>query len=119
MGATRITGTRLSFRVGPWDLKIDAEDIGEIRIQLLACGTLLRSRALVILLAKEDEAVSRDPNRSILYAEDQTTASAIESCDEDPGVLNPFRFFAVERLRQILEKDLSALFLDLGCCRFR
>jgi len=112
MGATRITGTRLSFRVGPWDLKIDAEDIGEIRIQLLACGTLLRSRALVILLAKEDEAVSRDPNRSILYAEDLTTASAIESCDEDPGVLNPFRFFAVERLRQILEKDLSALFLD-------
>ncbi len=112
MGATRITGTRLSFRVGPWDLKIDAEDIGEIRIQLLACGALLRSRTLVILLAKEDEAVSRDPNRSILYAEDLTTASAIESCDEDPGVLNPFRFFAVERIRQILEKDLSALFLD-------
>lgn len=112
MGATRITSTRLSFHVGPWDLEIDAEDIGEVRIQLFACGALLRSRTLVILLTKEDEVVCRAPNRSILYAEDLTTVSAIESCDEDPGVLNPFRFFAVERIRQILEKDLSSLFLD-------
>lgn len=112
MGATRVTGTRLSFRVGPWDLEIDAEDIGEVRIQLFACGALLRSRTLAVLLTKEDEAVCRDPNRAILYAEDLTTASAIEGCDEDPGVLNPFRFFAVERIRQILEKDLSALFLE-------
>lgn len=112
MGATRVTGSGLSFRVGPWDLEIDAEDIGEVRIKILACGASLRSRTFVILLAKEDEAVCSDPSRSILYAEDLTTASVIESCDEDPGVVNPFRLFAVERIRQILEKDLSALFLE-------
>lgn len=112
IGATRILGARLSFRVGPWDLDVDAEEFGEVRIKLLACGALLRSRTLAILLAKEDELVCRDPNRTTLYAEDLTTASAIEGCDEDPGILNPFRFFAVERIRQILEKDLSTLFLE-------
>lgn len=112
MGATRIPGDRLGFRVGPWDLEVDAEEVGEVRIKLLACGALLRSRTMAILLAKEAEVVCKDPNRSILYAEDLMATSAIETRDQDPGVLNPFRFFAVERIRQILEKDLSTLFLE-------
>lgn len=111
MGATKVDSTGLHHRVGPWDLQIDTEDAGELRIMVFACGKLLRSRALVLILAKEDEVICQDPNRSLFYAEDLMAERSTTDSDQDPRVLNPFRFFAVERIRQILERDLSGIFL--------
>jgi len=111
IGATRGGITELHYRVGPWDVQIDTEDIGEVRIRVFACGKLLRTRTLVLLLTKEDEAVCHDPNRSLFYAEDLAAVGSITDDDQDSRVLNPFRFFGVERIRQALERDLADIFL--------
>lgn len=111
IGATEIGSSGRQHRVGPWDLEIDAERTGEVRIMIRSCGKLLRERTLVLLLTKEDELVCGDPNRSLFYAEDLMAESSIADEDQDPRVINPFRFFAVERVRQILEQDFCSIFL--------
>lgn len=112
MGAARVAIAALHYRVGPWDVQIDTEDIGEVRIKVLACGKLLRTRTLVLLLTKEDEVICHDPNRSLFYAEDLLAVGSITDDDQDARVLNPFRFFGVERIRQALERDLADIFLE-------
>lgn len=111
MGSAKVGSIGLQYRVGPWDLRIDTEDIAEVRIKVLACGKLLRSRTMVLLLTKEDDVACRDPNRALFYAEDVTAVGSITDSDQDPRVLNPFRFFGVERIRQTLERDLADIFL--------
>lgn len=111
MGATKVGDTGLHHRVGPWELQIDTENSGEVRINVFACGQLLRSRTLALLLTREDELVCRDPNRSLFYAEDLMVGGANRETGQIPGILNPFQFFAVERLRTIIEHDLSDIFL--------
>lgn len=111
MRAARGGVTELHYRVGPWDVQIDTKDIGEVRITVLASGKLVRTRTLVLLLTREDEAVCHDPNRSLFYAEDLLAVGSITDDDQDPRVLNPFRFFGVERIRQALERDLAAILL--------
>ncbi|MBN8506775.1 MAG: hypothetical protein J0L58_20095 [Burkholderiales bacterium] len=112
MRAERIVSSKLGFRVGPWDLEIDAEHLGEVHIRIHALGELLRTRTIVLLLAKEAEPIEESPLRSTFYAEDLTATGETGVQDQDQRVLNPFRFFGVERIRQILERDLSELFLD-------
>ena len=111
MGAARTGGSGLHYRVGPWEIQVDSEGVGEVRIKVLACGKILRSRTMVLLLAKEEETECSVPDRSVFYAKDLMSVGASEDRDEEPGVLNPFRFFAVERIRQILERDLCEIFL--------
>ena len=111
MGATEVGSSGRQHRVGPWDLEIDAERPGEVRIMIRSRGKLLQERALVLLLTKEDEVVCRDPNRSLFYAEDLMAGGSITDEDQDPRVLNPFKFFAVERVRQVLEHDFCRIFL--------
>jgi hypothetical protein len=112
MRATRVDSTGLRYRVGPWDVQIETKDIVEVQIKVLACGKLLRTRTIVLLLAKEEETECHAPDRSVLYAEDRMTEGAIEGSKHDPSVLNPFRFFSVERVRQVLEHDFSEVFLE-------
>lgn len=112
MRATKVDSTGLEHRVGPWDLQIDTKDSGEVRIKVFACGQLLRSRTLVLLLTREDEVVCRDPNRSLFYAEDLMVGGVNKEGGQIPGILNPFQFFAVERVRKIIEYDLGEIFLD-------
>lgn len=112
MGAVKFSGTQFQYCIGPWEIHIDAENVGELRIKVLACGKQLRSRTLVSILAKEETVECSDPNRSVLYAKDLTAEDVTEGRYESPGVLNPFRFFGVERIRQIIEFDLAELFLD-------
>lgn len=112
MGATKVGSSGLEHRVGPWDLQIDTKDNGEIRIKVFACGQLFRSRTLVLLLTREDEVVCRDPNRSLFYAEDLMVGGANKEGGQIPGILNPFQFFAVERVRKLIEHDLGGIFLD-------
>lgn len=111
MGGTKVCDTGLQHRVGPWDLQIDSKDSAEIRIKVFAGGQLLRSRTLALLLTREDELVCRDPNRSLFYAEDLMVGGANQDGGQIPGILNPFQFFAVERIRKIIEHDLSDIFL--------
>lgn len=111
MGASEVGSAGRQHRVGPWDLEIDAEHTGEIRIMILSSKKLMQERTLVPLLTKEDEVVCRDPNRSLFYAEDLVAADSIADEDQDPRVLNPFKFFAVERIRKILEHDICRIFL--------
>lgn len=108
MGATEVDSSGRQHRVGPWDLEIDAERTGEVRIMIRSRGKLLQERTLVLRLTREEEVVCRDPNRSQFYAED---LMAEGSKDQDPRVLNPFNFFAVERVRQVLEHDFCGIFL--------
>ncbi len=111
MGATKVCDTGLQHRVGPWDLQIDSKDSGEIRIKVFAGDQLLRSRTLALLLTREDELVCRDSNRSLFYAEDLMVGGANQGGGQIPGILNPLQFFAVERIRKIIEQDLSDIFL--------
>lgn len=111
MGATKVGSTGLEHRVGPWDLQIDTKDSGEVRIKVFAGGKQLRSRTLVLLLTREDDVVCRDPNRSLYYAEDLMVGGANKEGDQKPGILNPFQFFGVERIRQMLEHDFGDIFL--------
>jgi len=112
MGAAPTDTGRLSYRVGPWDLRIDGDDLCEVRVKVQACGKLLRTRTIVLLLAKEEEALCCAPDRSIFYADDLMAVDATDGLEQDPGVVNPFRFFSVERIRQLLERDLGEVFLD-------
>ncbi len=112
MRAVRVGTTELHYRVGPWDVQIETEDIGEVRLKVLACGKLLQTRTMVLLLTKEDEAACRDPIRSLFYAEDLMAEGPINNEGGDPNVLNPFRFFAVERIRNMLEHILGDIFLS-------
>ena len=111
MGSTKVGSTLLQHRVGPWDLQIETEDCGEILIKVFAGGKLLRSRTLVLFLTRDEGVVCRDPNRSLFYAEDLMVGSAMTEGDQVPVILNPFQFFAVERIRQVLERDLGDIFL--------
>jgi hypothetical protein len=111
MGGTRADLEGLCYRVGPWDLRIE-EQLGELRINLFACGRMIRSRTIVLLLSKEDGTESRAADRSVFFAEDLQAASEVKQQDHDSRVLNPFQFFAVERVRQLLEVDLAEEFLS-------
>jgi hypothetical protein len=112
MGATKLGSNGFQHRVGPWDLHIDTEDSGEVRINVFACGKLLRSRTLVLLLTREDDVVCRDPRRSLFYAEDLMVGGASNEGDQYPRILNPLQFFGVERVRKIIEHDLGDILLN-------
>lgn len=111
MGCTRTDPNSLCYRIGPWDLRID-ECNGEVRLKFLACGKLIRTRTFALLLGKEEDAACRAADRSVFYAEDLMATAEIEALDQHSGLLNPFRFFSVERVRQLVERDLAEEFLD-------
>lgn len=111
MGAKPLDDARLKHRIGPWEVRIDTHSSGELKAHISLDGHLLKSRTLVLFLMKEGELECVHPDRSLFFAEDLLAGGLSSSDEQDSRVLNPFRFFAVEHLRHLLECDLGSIFL--------